>query len=126
MSKALWAHQISRHGATKVISFEVVYEQEAMLPVEVNLDPYRLAKQNDLSAAMYQGLLFDNIYGVMSKRLIALNDIEKDKARVVIAYNRKVKGKSFQVRDLIWNRYCQLCQTKGSSSGLQVGRVCTR
>ena len=49
LSKALWAHRISRHGATKVTPFELVYGQEAVLPVEVNLDAYRLAKQNDLS-----------------------------------------------------------------------------
>ena len=48
-SEALRAHRISRHGATKVTPFELVYGQEAVLPVEVNLDAYRLAKQNDLS-----------------------------------------------------------------------------
>jgi hypothetical protein len=51
--ETLWAHRISRHGATKVTPFELVYGQEAVLPVEVNLDAYRLAKQNDLSAVMY-------------------------------------------------------------------------
>ena len=40
LSKALWAHRISRHGATKVTPFELVYGQEAILPVEVNLDAY--------------------------------------------------------------------------------------
>ena len=42
LSEALWAHRISRHGATKVIFFELVYGQEAVLPVEVNLDTYIL------------------------------------------------------------------------------------
>ena len=46
LSETLWAHDISRHGATKVTSFELVYGQEAVLPIEVNLDAYRLAKQN--------------------------------------------------------------------------------
>ena len=52
LSEALWSHWISRHGATKVTPFELVYGQEAVLPVEVNLDAYRLAKQNDISAIM--------------------------------------------------------------------------
>jgi hypothetical protein len=43
----LWVHRISRHGATKVTPFELVYGQEAVLPVEVNLGAYRLAKQKD-------------------------------------------------------------------------------
>ena len=38
LSEALWAHRISRHGATKVTPFELVYGQEAVLPVEVNLE----------------------------------------------------------------------------------------
>ena len=32
LSEALWAHRISRHGATKVTPFELVYGQEAVLP----------------------------------------------------------------------------------------------
>ena len=44
LSEALWAHRISRHGATKVTPFELVYGQEAILLVEINLDAYRLAK----------------------------------------------------------------------------------
>jgi hypothetical protein len=44
LSKALWAQHISRHDAAKVTPFELVYGQEAMLPVEVNLYAYRLAK----------------------------------------------------------------------------------
>jgi len=35
LSEALWAHRISRHGATKVTPFELLYGQEAVLPVEV-------------------------------------------------------------------------------------------
>ena len=44
LSEALWAHRLSRYCATKVTIFEFVYGQEAVLPVEVNLDAYRLAK----------------------------------------------------------------------------------
>jgi transposase InsO family protein len=44
LSEALWAHHISRHGATKDTPFELVYGQEAVLPIEVNLGTYRLAK----------------------------------------------------------------------------------
>jgi hypothetical protein len=95
LSKALWAYHISRHGAIKVTPFELVYGQDAVLPVEVNLDAYRLAKQNELSAVMYHDLMMDNIDEVIDIRLKALKEIEKDKARVAKAYNKKVKSKSF-------------------------------
>ena len=81
LSEALWAHLISRHCATKVTPFELVYGQEAVLHVEVNLDAYRLAKQNDLSAVDYHNLMMDNIDKVSDKRLKAFKEIE-DKLRV--------------------------------------------
>ena len=72
-----------------------------MLPVEVNLDAYRLAKQNDISVVMYHNLMMDNIDEVADVKLKALKEIEKDKARVAKAYNKKVKSKSFQVGELV-------------------------
>ena len=92
LSEALWAHRISRHGATKVTPFELVYGQEAILPIEVNLDAYRLAKQNDLAAVDYYDLMMNNIDEVSEKRLQALKEIEKDKLRVARAYNKKVQN----------------------------------
>ena len=77
----MWAHRISRHGATKVTYFDLVYGQEDVLPVEVNLDIYRLAKQNDLTVVDYYDLMMDNIDKVSDKRLQALKEIEKDKFR---------------------------------------------
>jgi hypothetical protein len=72
-----------------------------MLPVEVNLDAYRLAKQNDLSVVVYHDLMMDNINEVTDVRLKTLKEIEKDKARVAKAYNKKVKSKSFQVGESV-------------------------
>ena len=102
LSEALWAHRISRHGATKVTPYELVYGQEAVLPVEVNLNALRIAKQNDLSAVDFYNLMMDNIDEVVDKRLAALKAIERDKLRVARAYNKKVKLKNFQVGDLVW------------------------
>ena len=97
LSETLWAHRISKYGATKVTPFELVYGQEAVLPVEVNLDAYRLVKQNDLSVVDYHDLMMDNIDEVSDKRLQALKEIKKNKLRVAGAYNKKVRAKSFQV-----------------------------
>ena len=98
----MWAHRISRHGASKVTHFDLVYGQKAVLPIEVNLDAYRLAKQNDISAIDYYNSMMDNIDEVTDKRMKALKEIERDKLRVARAYNKKVKDRSFQVGDLVW------------------------
>jgi hypothetical protein len=95
LSEALWAHHISRHGATKVTPFELVYGQEAILPIEVNLGAYRLAKQDDIDTVVYHNLTMDNNDEITDKRMRALKEIEKDRARVARAYNKKVRLKSF-------------------------------
>ena len=46
--------------------------------------------------------MMDNIDEVTNKRMKALKEIEKDKLRVARAYNKKVKGKSFQIGELVW------------------------
>ena len=46
--------------------------------------------------------MMDNIDEVTHVRLKALKEIEKDKAQVAKAYNKKVKSKSFQVGKLVW------------------------
>jgi ribonuclease HI len=102
LSEALWAHKISKHSATKVSPFELVYGQEAVLPMEISLNAVRFARQNDLTIADYYGSMMDNIDEVTDKRVIALEAIEKDKIMVARAYNEKVKAKSFQVGDLVW------------------------
>jgi hypothetical protein len=53
-----------------------------VLPIEVNLEAYRLAKQNDLSAFVYHDRMMDNINEMTDVRLKALKEIEKDKAQV--------------------------------------------
>jgi hypothetical protein len=39
---------------------------------------------------------------VSDERVKALGEIERDKLRIVRAYNKRVKEKLFQVRDLVW------------------------
>jgi hypothetical protein len=55
-----------------------------------------------LSAIDYHNLMLDRLDEASDERIKALGDIEKDTLRVVRAYNKNVKKKSFQVRDLVW------------------------
>jgi hypothetical protein len=46
--------------------------------------------------------MLDRLDEVSDKRVKALGAIERDKLRVAKAYNKIVKEKSYQVRDLLW------------------------
>jgi hypothetical protein len=95
LSEALWAHRISKHHATKVSPFELVYGQEAVLPMEISLNDVRFAKQNDLTVGDYYNSMMDNVDEVTDKRMTTFGEMEKDKIIVAKAYNKKVKAKSF-------------------------------
>jgi hypothetical protein len=65
LSEAVWAHRTTWHGATKVTPFELVYGQEAMLPVGINAQACRASKQEMLSAEEYVERMMDVIDKVL-------------------------------------------------------------
>jgi hypothetical protein len=108
LSEALWAHRTSRHGATKVTPFELVHGQEAVLPMEIGVQSLRMTRQGSLSANEYHELMMDKIDDVQESRFKALEEIEKEKIKIAMAYNKCVMGKLFQVRDLVWKMILSL------------------
>jgi hypothetical protein len=46
--------------------------------------------------------MLDRLDKLLDERVKALGEIGRDKLREVGAYNKKVKEKSFRVRDLVW------------------------
>jgi hypothetical protein len=100
--EALWAHRTSTHSATKVTPFELIYGQEAVLPVKINLQTCRVTEQEAMSAMEYIEVMIDQIDNVPENWLNALIEIEKNKVWVARAYNKRVKAKSFQLGELVW------------------------
>jgi hypothetical protein len=70
--------------------------------MKVNLDALRIARQNKLSTLDYHNLMLDRLDEVSDERVKTLGEIERDKIRVAIAYNKRVKEKIFWVGDLVW------------------------
>jgi hypothetical protein len=102
LSEVLWAHRILCHGATKTSPYHLVYGQEAVLPWEIMADSRRLEFQNDLTVEQYAALMNDNVEDLTELSLWSLEKIRENKAKVAGAYNKKVKLKEFQVKDLLW------------------------
>jgi hypothetical protein len=100
--EALWAHRTSKHSTTKVTPVEPVDGQGAVLSVEINLQVHRVIKPDTLSAEDYTELMMEKIDEMPEGRFRALNEIEREKVRVVKAYNKKVVEWSFQVGELVW------------------------
>jgi hypothetical protein len=90
------AHRTSRHRATKVTPFELVYGQEVVLPVEVSLQNLRITGQDYLSAKEYIKLMMDKVDEAPENRLKALEEIEKEKVKIAKAYNKRVRENRFK------------------------------
>ena len=101
LSDTLRAYRISQHGVTKVSPYQLVYGQESVLPIEVNLGSTRTRYQNKTTAKDYQGGMMDNLDEVTKLRLRVMQEIKKNKFRVARAYNKKVVPKSFAKGDLV-------------------------
>jgi hypothetical protein len=94
--EALWAHRTSRHRATKVTPFKLVYGQEAVMPVEVSLQILRIIGQDYLSTKEYTELMMDKVDEAPESRLKALEEIEKEKVKIAKAYNKRVVENHFK------------------------------
>jgi hypothetical protein len=79
-----------------------VYGQEALLPVEVNMQMCRITEQGALSVEEYSEAMMSKLDEVPDSRFKALCEIEKEKMQVAKAYNKRVREKSFQIGELIW------------------------
>jgi hypothetical protein len=61
LCEALWAYRVSQHGAIKATPFELVYGQESVLPIEINLQTTRVTCQDALSADEYKNSMMDEV-----------------------------------------------------------------
>jgi hypothetical protein len=111
--EAFWVHRTSRHEAMKVTPFELVYGQEAVLPMEIGLQSLRVTGQDSLSAKQYHELMMDKIDDKPESQFKALEEIEK-MIKIAKANNKHVVEKSFQVGDQVWKMILSL----GTQSGM--------
>jgi hypothetical protein len=116
LSEALWEHCISCRRSTKTLPYHLVYGQEAVLPWEITVSSRCVDFQNDLTAEEYAALMNDNIVDLTELRLWSLERIKENKAKVTRAYNKKVRLKEFEVRDLVWEVVLPL-RTKDTTYG---------
>jgi hypothetical protein len=63
---------------------------EAVLPVEIDLQSLRVTRHGSLSAKEYHELMMDKINNVHESRFKALEEIEKAKIKIAKVYNKHV------------------------------------
>ena len=72
------------------------------LPLELAVNSFRVAKQHKLQSKEYAQAMFQELESVDEERLMALENIQANKAKVSKLYNKKVRLKCFAEGDLVW------------------------
>ena len=72
------------------------------MPLEIAMNSLREAKQHGLQLEKYTPAMFQELESVDEDRLMALENIQANKAKVSKLYNKKVRLKRFTEEDLVW------------------------
>ena len=73
-----------------------------MLPMEVVVPSLRVSRQNGLNPREYSEAMMMELKALDGKRLQALDHIMIQKKKVARAYNKRVRSKSAEERELVW------------------------
>lgn len=79
LNKALWAYRTSPRLSTEVTPFQLVYGQEAVLPMEINVQSIRVCLQHKLNDDEYAESLVQNLLGLDELKLDVLDRLQVQK-----------------------------------------------
>ncbi|XP_025625392.1 uncharacterized protein [Arachis hypogaea] len=99
---SFWAYQNSPRGSTRTTPYKLVYGHDAVLPIDINLQSIRVARQDEIPVVDYWDSLHDELNELDDERLRALERVIRQKEIMSKSYNRRVKAKTFAVGDLVW------------------------
>ena len=86
---------------TKTTPFSLVYGCEAVLPLEIQIPSLRVALTAEMTNEEKYSLGLQELEALDDKRLQAQQQIELYQARIIRAFNKKVKERTFKEGDLV-------------------------
>ncbi|KAM1593133.1 hypothetical protein ACFX1Z_036529 [Malus domestica] len=102
LNEALWAYRTSPRSATATTPYALTYRHDAMLPVELSVNSLRLIEQSSLFSAEYNQSMRQELEDLEEARLDAYNLLVAQKRIAERAYNQKVRQKTFDEGELVW------------------------
>ncbi|XP_050896875.1 uncharacterized protein LOC127103676 [Lathyrus oleraceus] len=102
LDQALWACRTSPKEDTNATPFQLTFGHDAVLPVEIYLQSVRIQRQGEIPSDLYWEMMINELVDLDEERLHALEVLRRQKERAARAYNKRVKGKTFTMNDLVW------------------------
>ena len=87
LSQVLWAYLNSPKDATGSTPFKLVYGHDAVLPIVINLQNVRIARQDDLPVEDDWNALFDELNELEEERLNTLERLIRQKESIALSYS---------------------------------------
>ncbi|XP_016192651.1 uncharacterized protein LOC107633552 [Arachis ipaensis] len=72
-----------------------------VLPLEINLHTLRILSQDNFSVDDYWNAMYEELNGLDSERILALENMIQQKESVARNYNRRIKEKCFNIGELV-------------------------
>ncbi|XP_017438127.1 uncharacterized protein LOC108344174 [Vigna angularis] len=101
LPEVLWAYRCTPHGSTGDTPFNLTYDTDAMLPVEVGELSLRRGITN---MTLNDEQLQMNLDTLLERREVATVRAEAQKRMLSRRYNTKVKPRAFKNGDLVWRK----------------------
>ncbi|KAA3468858.1 RNA-directed DNA polymerase (Reverse transcriptase), Ribonuclease H [Gossypium australe] len=98
---ALYAYRTSVRTSTDATHFSLVYEMDAVLPIEVEIPSLRVLSELKLDEAEWIQFRYDQLNLVEEKRLRAICHGQMYQKRMMRAYDKKVRPREFHEGDLV-------------------------
>ncbi|XP_059625961.1 uncharacterized protein LOC132269004 [Cornus florida] len=102
LSEALWAYKNSKRTSTGTTPYRLTFSHDAVLPMELNVKSVRIALQHNLIPADYNEAMLAELEDLDEVQKLALDHLMVHNAKVMRAYNKRVKFKSFAEGDMVW------------------------
>ncbi|KAL1363986.1 hypothetical protein AAHE18_03G185900 [Arachis hypogaea] len=88
LSQVLWTYRNSPRGSTGTTPYKLVYGHDAVLPIDINLQSIRVARQDEIPVVDYWNSLYDELNELDDERLRTLERVIRQKEIMSKSYNR--------------------------------------
>ncbi|XP_050384206.1 uncharacterized protein LOC126800839 [Argentina anserina] len=102
LDHTLWAYRTSKRTPTGTTPYALMYGHDAVLPLEINVQSLRVCEHHQLIGEDYGQAMHQEHEDLDSRRMEALDSLIAEKKKIARLYDKRTRGRSFGVEDLVW------------------------
>ena len=100
---ALWGYRTSIRASTRAIPYSLVYGNEAVLPIEVEIQSVQVLVETKVLEEDWMREIYEQLALIDEKRMKAQYLTQGYQNKIFRAFNKKVKPRNLKEGDLVLN-----------------------